>query len=151
MSFNQQNYINNFNKKTYKSFLFRVRKDDEKILKKLAEQEAINKYLTDLVRKDIDSGILTLKEIKDRIRPVIDKHNVKDVYLFGSYSRGEANNRSDVDIYCDKGDIVGLIEAAGFERELKEALGKEVDVIFFSSTMDDNLRHNLERDKVKIW
>ena len=151
MSFNQQNYINNFNKKTYKSFLFRVRKDDEKILKKLAEQEAINKYLTDLVRKDIDSGILTLKEIKDRIRPVIDKHNVKDVYLFGSYSRGEANNRSDVDIYCDKGDIVGLIEAAGFERELKEALGKEVDVIFFSSTMDDNFRHSLERDKVKIW
>jgi Fic family protein len=75
VSFNQQNYINNFNKKTYKSFLFRVRKDDEKILKKLAEQEAINKYLTDLVRKDIDSEILTLKEIKDRIRPVIDKHN----------------------------------------------------------------------------
>ncbi len=34
----------------------------------------------------------------------------KDVYLFGSYARGEANRNSDVDIYCDNDDIKPLRE-----------------------------------------
>ena len=28
----------------------------------------------------------------------MEKHGIKEVYLFGSYARGEANNNSDVDI-----------------------------------------------------
>ena len=36
-----------------------------------------------LIEKDINPDILTLKEIKDRILPILAKHEIKEVYLFG--------------------------------------------------------------------
>ena len=44
-----------------------------------------------------------MKEIKERIKPVIEKYQIEEVYLLGSYARGEANRNSDVDIYCSSG------------------------------------------------
>ena len=34
--------------------------------------------------------ILTLNEIKERVKPVAEKHNVPVIYIFGSYARSEA-------------------------------------------------------------
>ncbi|MDB1590664.1 nucleotidyltransferase domain-containing protein, partial [Enterococcus faecalis] len=31
--------------------------------------------------------VMTMKEIKERVRPVAEKHNVPVVYVFGSYAR----------------------------------------------------------------
>ena len=100
--------------------------------------------------EDIDPSILTIKEIKERIRPIIEKHGIRDVYLFGSYARGEANRNSDVDIYCDKGDVLTLWNLSAFEDELKEALGKDVDVVTIGSQMHDFFRQQLEKDMIKI-
>ena len=109
-----------------------------------------NAYLTNLVLNDIKPGILTIKEIKNRIRPVVEKHRIKDVYLFGSYARGEANENSDVDIYCSSGDVDTLFKEVGLIRELEEALGKKVDVVTIGSKMHDFFRQQLEEDKIKI-
>ena len=92
-----------------------------------------------------------IKEIKDRIKPVMVKHHIKDVYLFGSYARGEANSNSDVDIYCDSGDIDTLFKEVDFCEELKEALGKEVDVVTIGSKMHDYFKQQLEEDMIKLW
>ena len=82
--------------------------------------------------------------------PILAKHNIHEVYLFGSYARGEANNKSDVDIYCEAGDINTFIEQGYLEDELEEALGKEVDLIFIGSTLDDYFKEQLEGDKIRI-
>lgn len=46
--------------------------------------------------------IYTISEIRERIAPVLKKYNVKTVYLFGSYSRGEATETSDVDLLFNR-------------------------------------------------
>ena len=79
------------------------------------------------------------------------RHNIKDVYLFGSYSRGEANRDSDVDIYCDKGDVRSLYDEVGFKEELEAALNKKVDVVTIGSQMHDFFRQQLEKDLIKLW
>ena len=151
MSFDQKKYINSYNKNTYKTILFRVRKDNEKIINKLKTTGNLNNYLLQLINDDIDLNVLTIKQIKDRIRPVMEKHNIHDVYLFGSYARGEATSKSDVDIYCEHGDIKTLIDAVGLDDELREALGKEVDVLFFGTTFStDFFKEQLDADKIKI-
>ncbi len=47
--------------------------------------------------------IYTIKEISKRIAPVAEKYHLPAVYLFGSYSRNEATENSDVDILTEQG------------------------------------------------
>lgn len=150
MAFNQQKYIDSFNKETYKMFPFRVRKDNIEVINKLNTVPNKNKYIVSLIENNINPSVLTLKQIKTRILPIMTKHNIHEVFLFGSYARGEANNNSDVDIYCDSGDIKTLIDQGFFEDELEEALGKEVDIVFIGSQMDDYFRQQLEGDLIKL-
>lgn len=150
MSFNQREYIDNYNKTNYKMFPFRVRKNDAKVIEKLTSVKNMNKYIYSLIENDINSKILTIKQLKERILPILKKHNISEVYLFGSYARGEANNSSDVDIYCESGDIKTFIDQGYLEDELQEALGKEVDIVFIGSKMDDFFKSQLDKDKIKL-
>ena len=42
----------------------------------------------------MNSRIFTLEDITVLVKPLAEKYNVKEVYLFGSYARGEANGDS---------------------------------------------------------
>ncbi len=150
MGVNKLRYIADFNKANYKMYQFRVKKSDKEIMEKLDGVSNRNAYITQLLKEDLHPNVLTIKQIKQRIKPVMDKHSIKEVYLFGSYARGEANSNSDVDIYCEKGDVESLIDAVGFEQELEEALGKKVDVITIGSRMHDFFRKQLEEDMIKL-
>ena len=150
MASKQLQYISTYNKENYKMYQFRVKKTDVALIKKLDGVPNRNAYITDLVLEDINPGILTIKQIKERIKPVIAKHHIKDVYLFGSYARGEATRNSDVDIYCDKGDVDSLWKEVALIREFEEALGKKVDVVTIGSRMNDYFKEQLEQDKIKI-
>lgn len=127
---------------------FRVRKDNISITDKLSSVSNINSYINSLIEKDL--YVLTIKQIKERILPVLSKHNIHEVYLFGSYARGEANRDSDVDIYCEPGEIKTFIQQGFLEDELKTALGKDVDIVFIGSKLDDYFKKQLEGDKIKI-
>ena len=151
MPSNKVNYISSYNKENYKMYQFRVRKSDDELIEKLDSVSNRNSYITNLILEDIRPGVLTIRQIKERIKPVMEKHNVKDVYLFGSYARGEANRDSDVDIYCDKGDVDTLFKAVAFKEELEIALGKKVDVVTIGSHMHDYFKKHLEEDKIKLW
>ena len=147
---NKLNYISNYNKANYKMYQFRVRKDDTEVIKKLDDVSNRNSYITKLIKGDLSSGILTIKQIKTLIKPIVDKYHITDVYLFGSYARGEARSDSDVDIYCSSGDIKSLFALSHFKGELEEALGKEVDVVTIGSEMHDYFKKALEEDMIKI-
>ena len=43
--------------------------------------------------------ILTMDEIRERVRPICEAYKVKKLFLFGSYARGEATEESDVDFH----------------------------------------------------
>ena len=151
MKTNRAKYINDFNKENYKTYIFRVKRNDAQIINKLESVHSKNKYIKDLILDDIEPVILNIKQIKERIKPVIEKHHIKDVYLFGSYARGEATRESDIDIYCDTGDVITLLQAVAFDEELEEALEKKVDVVTIGSKMHEYFREQLDKDKIKIF
>ena len=150
MSSNQLSYISSYNKEKYKMYPFRVKKSDISLIKKLDSLENRNAYIVNLIKEDIDSKVLTIKAIKERIKPIMDKHNIKDVYLFGSYARGEASSNSDIDIYCDSGDLRTLYDEVNFKEELENALNKEVDIVTIGSNMNELFKKKLEEDMIKI-
>lgn len=143
-------YISKYNKDNYKMYPFRVKKSDIKLIEKLDNISNRNSYLTNLILEDIEPSVLTIKQIKDIVRPILAKHNIKEAYLFGSYSRGEANRNSDVDIYCEEGDVTTLWKLSAFYDELRNALGKEVDIVTIDSEIDHYLLEQIEEDKIKI-
>lgn len=147
--FDQKKYIEKYNKENYKMYQFRVRKDNP-IIDILDNAKNRNKYIVSLIENKERLNILTIKQIKKIIKPILNKYGIKDIYLFGSYARGEANSKSDVDIYCDKGRISNLIQQGKMEDELEKALGKEVDVIFDSSKMDSFFKKQIMEDMIKL-
>ena len=147
--FDQKKYIEKYNKENYKMYQFRVRKDNP-IIDILDNAKNRNKYIVSLIENKERLNILTIKQIKKIIKPILNKYGIKDINLFGSYARGEANSKSDVDIYCDKGRISNLIQQGKMEDELEKALGKEVDVIFDSSKMDSFFKKQIMEDMIKL-
>lgn len=128
-------------------YQFRVRKDSF-LVNVLDRVDNRNKYITTLIEND--KKVLTIKEIKQKIKPILNKYGIKDICLFGSYARGEANFNSDVDIFCEKGKIKTLIEQGKLEEELKKALKKEVDVIFKTSKMNDYFKQQIMEDMIRL-
>jgi predicted nucleotidyltransferase len=47
--------------------------------------------------------VYSVEELKERITPVLKERGVKSAVLFGSYSRGEADEKSDIDLLVDSG------------------------------------------------
>ena len=150
MSFNQVEYISKFNKNNYKMYQFRVKKNDKELIDYLDKKENRNNYILSLINDDINKKIYSLKEIKRIIKPILNKYGINDIYLFGSYARGEAKSNSDIDIYCDKGNIKTLIDQGEFEEELENALNKEVDIIFTTSILDEYFKEQIKEDMIKL-
>ncbi len=100
--------------------------------------------------------MLTIDEIKAKIFPIMEAYDVKEAFLFGSYARGEANEKSDVDLRIDRGKskkIQGLFDVSGLRLELIDALGKDVDLITClpRGPLASYFIESLKRDEVKIY
>lgn len=95
--------------------------------------------------------IYTIDELSSRIRPVAEKYHLKAVYLFGSYTRGEAGDDSDIDLLVDLSgaDLSGFFAIGGLYNDMEAALQKEIDLLTTAALeqpcrrMSDNLFHEV--------
>lgn len=71
----------------------------------------------------------TIEEIRQKAAPVARSFGIKSMNLFGSYARGGATGRSDIDLCIDKGKLKGLIQYFSFVLELEKTFGCHVDVV----------------------
>lgn len=76
----------------------------------------------------------TLAWIKKRAVPVLKKHAVKRAAVFGSFARGEAKVRSDVDLLIEyKAKNKSLFDLVDLKAELEETLDRKVDIVTYNS------------------
>lgn len=74
-------------------------------------------------------------------------------WLFGSYSRGEETQESDIDIlveYDNTDGFVSLFKMGGILMDLSDLLGVKVDLVDSRGLMDF-ARKSVERDKILIY
>ncbi len=93
--------------------------------------------------------VYTIDEIKDIVTPIAIRHRVTKMYLFGSYARGEADAKSDIDIRIDATNLRTLFALGGLYADLEEALNKSLDLVTTESlraNINDPLTRKLIRN-----
>ena len=88
-----------------------------------AEPVTLTQYMAQRDAKPL----YTIAELKKTLSPIFKKHKVRKATLFGSYVKGTATTRSDVDLVVDSG-LKGLA-FYGLLNDVTEALRFPVDLI----------------------
>ncbi|MBQ3415567.1 nucleotidyltransferase domain-containing protein [Candidatus Saccharibacteria bacterium] len=73
--------------------------------------------------------MLTISEIRDKVAKIGKKYGIKNAYLFGSYAKGVADEKSDIDIIIDRGEVNTYDEYFSLHEDLVNELGTEVDLL----------------------
>ncbi|MFQ5850120.1 MAG: nucleotidyltransferase family protein [Candidatus Binatia bacterium] len=75
-------------------------------------------------------GIKELLNTKrEEILSIAAKHGARNVRVFGSAARGDAGPDSDLDILVDMEPGRSLLDMGGLLMDLRDLLGREVDVV----------------------
>ena len=76
---------------------------------------------------------------------------VEAIYLFGSRARGDAHERSDIDlaIVCPSADIKDWLQVIDIVDEADTLL--KIDCIRLDRLSDERLKAEIERDKVTLY
>lgn len=91
-------------------------------------------------------------QLVERMQQYFLHQPVEKVWLFGSCSRGDHTPDSDVDILVsfDKNSHVTLFTIGGMYMDLKEILGREVDLVE-DGTLMPFAQESANQDKILIY
>jgi len=95
--------------------------------------------------------MLTRDEICKAVVNVAQKHAIEKIFLFGSYARGDATEKSDCDLRIVGGNIHDLLDIAQVMVDLEEVLGKEIDLILTDSIVDEVFFISIQEDEVLVY
>ena len=104
--------------------------------------------------------IYTVDEIRDIVTPIAKKYQLKAVYLFGSYARGDATESSDIDLLMDTSDtpVKTLFDLGALYCDLEDALQKPIDLITVNSLLQTiqipselSFREAVQRERMVLY
>ena len=94
----------------------------------------------------------SIEEIRQKVVPVAKKYGVKRLSLFGSYARGEADSKSDVDFLFDSGNgkVRSMLSYFSFVHALEYELKCHVDAISYGIS-DKKFLSEIQKDEVLLY
>ena len=90
-----------------------------------------------------------LKEKRQEILRIAAKHGARNVRVFGSVARGEADAQSDIDLLVEFEPDRSLLDHAGLWLELQDLLGCKVDVVS-EAGVKTRIRERVLREAVPV-
>ena len=111
-------------------------------------------YIVDTLNQygfiDETHGILTKEEIAERVSFVLKQYDVDYCILFGSYAKGVAHEKSDVDLLLSTG-VTGL-KFFGIVEALKAELHKNVDVLDVNQLLNNaELTNEILKEGIRVY
>jgi len=70
-----------------------------------------------------------LEEKREEVLRICAKYGARNVRVFGSVARGEADDTSDIDLLVELEPGRSLLDLGGLQYELERVLGHRVDVV----------------------
>ena len=105
--------------------------------------------------KLVEENKVTIAYIKQCVEQMIVKYGrdkVKKAYLFGSFSRGEEKNSSDVDLRFEIERGFSMYDLSNIHNGLKEKFRREVDIVTQSpERLDAKFYQTIRKDEICIY
>jgi len=109
------------------------------------EKEADKKMLPEKIKSGKE-----IKKIKSKIIRILKKNKVSKAGIFGSYSRGEQNKNSDIDIAVEIDDInMSLLGFIRLIRLLEEVLKRKVDLVEYNA-IKPRIKERILKEEIRI-
>ena len=106
--------------------------------------------MNEMTRLDEEHGILTVDEIRDVCSGILKDYPVEYCFLFGSYARGKASAKSDIDLLISS-EVSGL-RFYELTEKLREALHKKIDLLDAKQLAGNaELLNEVLKDGIKIY
>ena len=117
------------------------------------KRNMMEKIIIDKCEITETKGLLSLDKIKALVSEILEskyKDTVEFCYLFGSYAKGYATEKSDVDL-CVSTSLKGL-DVLGLMEDIRNVLHKNVDLVRFNA-LEKNLTllSEIMKDGIRIY
>ena len=90
------------------------------------------------------------KETRDRIVTILKKYDAERIAIFGSYARGEAGKKSDIDILVRFARPKSLIQLVQIEDEIRKSIHMNVDLVT-EKAVSPHIAGSIHRDEMVIF
>ena len=90
-----------------------------------------------------------LRNLQQKIVPILKSNDVVKAGLFGSYVRGEAKKNSDIDILVEVKKEADLIDFIRLKNTLEKAVKRKVDLVEYDCIRRE-IKHNVLREEMLI-
>jgi uncharacterized protein len=90
-----------------------------------------------------------LHQYREQVLRLAEQHGARDVRLFGSLARGDADSKSDVDLLVNLEQGRSLMDRAALAVALEDLLGRRVDVITERS-LNGRVREQVLSETVRL-
>ncbi len=87
-----------------------------------------------------------LKEYKER---VASRYDISSLGLFGSFAKGEATVKSDIDVVIELQDP-DMLKPVHIKEELEELFGVRVDIVRRHNKMNPYLKKHIEKEALYV-
>lgn len=91
----------------------------------------------------------TLDKNREKILRIAASYGARNLRVFGSVSRGEANLKSDIDILITLETGRSLLDIVALKQDLEDLLGCKVDVVT-EDAVSPYIRDQILRDAVSL-
>ncbi len=96
--------------------------------------------------------MLTVEHITEALRDAVAPYDVRAVYLFGSFARGEEGPQSDVDVRLECGPEINYGDLLDIQESLEARLGRAVEIVTNPlEFMRPAFRKRMQRDEVLLY
>jgi predicted nucleotidyltransferase len=92
-----------------------------------------------------------IRLLTQKIAATFTPEEIQEVYLFGSYARGEATEKSDVDLWIVPGAELSLPREGEFNETMAEAFDRPVDTVVSDSALDPRFVQSVDHDKILLY
>lgn len=92
---------------------------------------------------------MAIDEIKAKTAMILRSAGVRRAAVFGSFARGDAINKSDLDLLIEFPKGKGLFDFVALKHRLEEVLGRKVDLVTYRS-LSPYLRDQVLREQVSL-
>ncbi len=88
----------------------------------------------------------TIEKIKDSVMLHLPKDKITKVYLFGSYAKGKATSKSDVDLHLFTKGKCTFTVLGTFISNLEKDLGVQIDIITNEIIPESEIQERRKQD-----